>query len=120
MSKYHDLSDGIEFSDDRMSILQIFRNGDIRRGEATEIRWGERFKLKIDRETHFSGGSSFYLGGAVFQGGRYLGGCMEAVGSRRRYYFVTCVPDHLKRKVSGLATERKFVFRNFLQNLKKN
>ena len=30
MSKYHDLSDGIEFSDDRMSILQIFRNGDIR------------------------------------------------------------------------------------------
>ena len=30
MSNYHDLSDGIEFSDDRMSILQIFRNGDIR------------------------------------------------------------------------------------------
>ena len=30
LSKYHDLSDGNEFSDDRMSILQIFRNGDIR------------------------------------------------------------------------------------------
>ena len=39
--------------------------------EATETRWGECLKLKFGGETHFSGGSSFYFGGAAFQRGRY-------------------------------------------------
>ena len=30
LSKHHDASDDIEFSDDRMSILQLFMNSDIR------------------------------------------------------------------------------------------
>ena len=43
------------------------------KGEATETRRGECFKLKLGGKTHFSGGSSFYLGGAAFQRGRYSG-----------------------------------------------
>ena len=30
LSKYQDLTDGLEFSDDRVSMVQMLRNGDIR------------------------------------------------------------------------------------------
>ena len=41
--------------------------------EATETKRGEWFKFKLGGETYIPGGSSFYLGGAVFQRGRYWG-----------------------------------------------
>ena len=50
-------------------------------GAATGTRWGECFKLILGEETHFPGGSSFYLGGAGSQ--RVLTGGVKIIRSAK-------------------------------------
>ena len=49
--------------------------------ETTETRWRYCSKLKLGGETHFAGGSTFYLGGGSVSAGSLLGD----VSSKNKY-----------------------------------
>ena len=47
---------------------------------------GKVLKLKLSGKMNFLGGSSFYLGGAMFQQGRYWGGVNLATPAKSKIY----------------------------------
>ena len=78
----------------------FWRGRKIFNGEATETRRGEWFKFKLSGETYFPGGSSFYLGGAAFQRGRYWEGVLDHTacrsGNAPRFAFLLITPVFYK------------------------